>query len=84
LQQKPDTKVKRRDKCKTIGIYGEKIGIPRPLARSSTISDRDSTVDEEAMDEEAMDEEAMDKEREDYENSPKRVNKSQRPKNYKP
>jgi hypothetical protein len=57
----------------------KKIGIMRPLARSSTISNTDGTVDEDAMDEEAMD-----KEREEYENNLKRVKKSQRPKNIKP
>ena len=45
----------------------KKIGIPRLMARSSTIFNTQGTVDEDAMDEEAMD-----KEREECENSPKK------------
>jgi hypothetical protein len=63
--------VKKKDKCNTVCIYGKKIRISRPLARSSIIFDTEGTVDEEAMDEVTMD-----KEREEYENGPKRVNKS--------
>jgi hypothetical protein len=38
-------------------VTGKKIGIPRPLARISTISDAEGTVDEEAMEEEAKEKE---------------------------
>jgi hypothetical protein len=54
----------------TVHIYGKKIGILRPLARSSTISDTNSTMDEEAMEK-----------KEEYENSPKMGKNLQWPKN---
>jgi hypothetical protein len=72
LQRKLDTKVKRRDKCNIVRIYGKNNRDSEAMARSSTILDIDDTVDEEVMDEEAMD-----KKREEYENCPKKVNKSQ-------
>jgi hypothetical protein len=73
LQRKPETNVKRRDRCNTIGIYG--------------INNRDF----EAIGTELNHfgykwhggQRNHGQKNEEYENNPKRVHKSQRPKNCK-
>jgi hypothetical protein len=72
LQQKPDTKVKGTNKCKIVGIYEKNRRISGPLARSSTNSSTEGT----------MEEGAMDKKRKKYKKRPKKVNKAQVPNNW--